>query len=249
MSATWWDPFPPRDNDDGDGDGDDLDTRIRRNVQRWLENNSSEDAVEQLLRDNFEQRDQLRDLRRELEEAREQIPSEDAVVLEGEEAEAWQPVLERGDPEEVATALKERDELADELTGLRRERRLEAAAAAHGLNAGPLRRLAEQDGLEVELEEEENEEGETVQRAVVTNGDEDAEPVALEEYAEENWSEFLPALKADESGAGGSEDEGSSGGGKSRRYPATPGTTSPSDTEVSVEDVAEDKREAGDYRI
>lgn len=248
MSATWWDPFPPRDGD-GDGDGDDLDDRIEQNVRRWLANNSSEDAVEQLLRDNFEQRDQLRDVRRELKEAREAIPPEDAVVLTGEEAEAWEPVLERGDPEEVASALEERDELSEELTGLRRDRRIDAAADAHGLNAGPLRRLAEQDGLDVKLEEEETEDGETVQRAVVTNGDEDADPVALEDYAEQNWSDFLPALQAEDSGGGGSEDEGSSGGGKSRRYPPSPGSTSPSDSEVSVEDVKDEKQKDGDYRI
>lgn len=254
------DPFPPHDGDNGGGgggggsggggDGDpDVDDRIRSQIENWLSGNSPREAIGQLLRDNFDQRDELRDLREEVRELRGQVPGEDAVVLEGEEADAFQELRERGgDLEDLQEAVQERDQLREDLANRERQDRIQTAADAHGLSAAALTRLVEQDGVDVTVEEEE-EDGETVQVAYIQNGDgeDGGDPVPLQEYAEEEWAEFLPALQAE--GSGGSGGSGGGEGGSRRRFAGSPGQASGPDRSPTVEDEKENLEKRGTYRL
>jgi hypothetical protein len=155
----------------------DLAQVLERLVSR---NGGSVDAVGiQLLSENHGYRQRIRDL-----EGR--VPAEGAVILAGEDAQRWQAYQALGQPTDVQTAITE-------LTTLRRDKAIADAADAAGYKAKVLGQLPKVDKLTFSVKEE-SENGQTVKRAYVKDGDTE-EPLTT--YAERVWEEFLPVLGAD----------------------------------------------------
>lgn len=240
------DPFPP--NDDGDGDGSGGGGRytrqdLERQAERAVEEGKATEKIANLLEDVYEERQR----RREAEGKLERVPdalfdeSEEALVLTGESVETYERYTDLGEPDEIEDAIEDGREARQRMRNLERKQAIREAAEAHGLNSAPLARLAEDDGLEVEIRTEEDDEGEETDVAFVRPEDDDeASATRLTDYAEENWGEFAPALTADSSG-GGEDDEEDEGGGT--RFPDQSEGGSAPDREPSVEDIKDRKKE------
>lgn len=144
---------------------------------------SPDAALILLMQENF----QLRDARRDLER---RLPADGAVVLAGDDVKRWQTYQGLGAPDTIQTALAERDAAKGELTTLQRSKAIADAAQASGYKSSVLERLPKADTLQFTIKDE-NENGQTVRRAYVKDGDTEE---LLTTYAEREWKDFLPAL-------------------------------------------------------
>jgi hypothetical protein len=129
-----------------------------------------------LLTENRDYRERIRQL-----EGR--VPADGAVVLAGDDAQRWQAYQALGQPTDVQTAITE-------LTTLRRDKAVADAADAAGYKAKVLGQLPKAATLTFTIKDE-TENGQTVKRAYVKDGDTE-EPLTI--YAEREWQDFLPAL-------------------------------------------------------
>lgn len=110
-----------------------------------------------LLTDNHKLREKNRTLRA--------IPTS-AVVLTADEASAWKRYTALGNPDDLDTAIKDRDTAQASLAATNRDRTVRAAADATGLNAAALLALP---GLpEIALRETIDADGTAITHAVVT---------------------------------------------------------------------------------
>lgn len=169
-------------------------------------NNEPIKAIETLLTENFSYREKIRERDAKIAELNGQLPAEGAIILKKSEAEAWEAYKALGKPEELKVKIEERDTLAAEAAGLKRQAAIAQVAEAAGFNAKVLQTLAGESEFEVKTMEVD---GKTVSKAFIFIPSADGktrEAKPLGEYAEANWSEFLPALQA----AGG--DSGRRGG-------------------------------------
>lgn len=171
---------------EGGSGGDD----VLRGLQNLLgkHNDNANDVAKLLYTDNYELRDQIRTLK-------EQLPPAGAIVLAGDDVAAWEAYRALGAPDALTTALEEKDQAQGELATLRRASVLREAAEATGYNANVLTNL-DREALAYELREQ-TQDGKTVKIAYVKDGEGDAVP--LSQYAEQHWTDFLPALRPEES--------------------------------------------------
>lgn len=181
---------------DGDGQGND-DKGKSPDLVKAVEgliarHGDSMAALRVLLAENHGYRDEIRKLK-------ETQPPADALVLKGDDAKAWQAYVTLGKPSDLRKALDDGKTAQTEADGFRREKLHGEAAALHGFKAAVLDRLARQDGLTIEIKDEKDKAGKAVKVAHV-KGEGDAS-TPLTEYAEKQWSEFLPSLKAGDKGA------------------------------------------------
>lgn len=138
--------------------------------------------AQQLYRENYEYRDQIRALK-------DKTPPEGALVLTGDAATLHQQYAALGrKPEEMAQALAELDTLRGQIKARERADTLAQAAEATGFKAAVLARLA--GDLPVVVKDAEK----GKKAAFVVDGDKET-PLAA--YAEAHWGDFLPALKAE----------------------------------------------------
>lgn len=148
---------------------------------------SAAEAVRELMKDNHSVREKNRELSAKVPEG--------AVVLKPEQAKAWEAYRQLGEPAELKTAKEERTAFANEVAGFkRRDIHAEAAAIADGgkgYKASVLNRLAEQDGITIEVVNEQKD-GKPVKVARVKDGE---TTTPLDQYAASKWADFLPALK------------------------------------------------------
>ena len=156
-----------------------------------------------LYSENFQYREQLRQLREQLTAAQGRVPAEGTVVLTPEQAKTWAAYQALGTVDVISQGLKEKETALGELGSLRRAATLRDAAAAAGFDPDVLGTLA--GSLEFELRDVTTD-GKTVRAAFVKDGQ---NQVRLEEYARQKWEKFTPALipaagRGQGSGAGGS---------------------------------------------
>jgi len=147
-----------------------------------------------LWADNYKFREQAREAKAKLEETEKKLPAEGAVVLTKADAERWKAYQELGKPEEIKAAVAERDTLKTENATVKREQTLRDVADVQGWNYSVIKRLA--DGLEFEIVDGKDKDGKAVKSAnvvIVTGDKRESKPAA--EYAEKEWSEFLPSLQ------------------------------------------------------
>lgn len=144
----------------------------------------------------------LRDDRRDLQEKLEQYESiaEDPEELQ-EKMEAYQ---ELGDPEDVKEKLEKGQEAIQERDQLKTKEQNAQVAEVYDWNAKVLNRLSDEDA-EYEVKTRKNDEGEDEKYAVIKTEDGEKD---LQEYAQENWDDMMPALKAN--GQSGDEKDESS---------------------------------------
>jgi hypothetical protein len=141
----------------------------------------------QLFDENFQHRTKIRELEGK-------VPSENSVVLKKSEAEQWEAFKALGKkPEEIKQALTDAETVTTERDDLKKKDILRDVAGAHGYKLTVLQdRDKESGGLEYKLKDEKDSKGETRKVAyVVVEGKE----TPLEEYAQQNWADYLPSLK------------------------------------------------------
>lgn len=171
----------------GDGDGADPAEQLPQDAKKGLSNlvdrhGSPDAAAAFLYKDNYDARKKIRDLEDQLAAARGQMPDKDAIILGPRQAPTWQQYRDLGEPDEIAQALQEANQL-------RRSLAIREAADAAGYVPDVLETLVKE-GQQLIIDTDE--EGNKVAQIVVKEG---ADPKSLDDYATENWKPFLPALK------------------------------------------------------
>lgn len=161
------------------------------------------------------QQDRIAELSSELDTVRGKLPAEDAVVLTADEAKTLEAYRALGKPEEITKKIESGDEAAKKLADRESSESWEKAATAHGYKPTVLGPLAKKDGLAVvEMKTVQPEEGDALEVAIVRQG-EKGESTRLDDYAKEHWSDFLPALTAED----GSDESGAQPTGTGRKTP------------------------------
>lgn len=164
-------------------------------MRKVVEERGVDSAARMLLElseDNFKYRSRLR-------EAEGRVP-EGAVVLKGEDARRWEKFKALGDPASVEKELAEGRDAKGWQARRLKEDNLASVAELHGWKPSVLKRLGAE--LEVEVGEHPTEkaDGKPVRVGfVVTRGDDGKEQgrKPLDEYAREQWGDFMPALKGE----------------------------------------------------
>jgi len=190
------------DENDDTGTGDDItQEELEQQAQQAVEDGRAMQKITQLLQDNYDQREQLRNLR-------EQMPDDDQVVLDADQAERLQEVGALGEDGDVqAESLEERlseaEEAQQELQALRRKEKRREVYEATGLNAEAAEDILPDD-VEYETETVDTEDGEETKAFVKT--DDGRQEVG--EYVEESYSDPIQNALYAESGEGGGEEGG-----------------------------------------
>jgi|WetSurMetagenome_2_1015567.scaffolds.fasta_scaffold220251_2 hypothetical protein len=153
-------------------------------------NNDAMGVAGLLFSENYQHREQIRQLKEQLTAAQAKAPGEGAVVLTPEQAKAWTGYQTLGTVEVITQGLKEKETAQGELTTLRKAATLRDVAAAHGYDAEVLQTLG--GALEFELRDE-TVEGQTRKAAFVKDN---GTQVRLDQYAQQKWGKFLPSLTA-----------------------------------------------------
>lgn len=228
--------LPPR------AEGEDPD-KAARNLQSLLDKNNGNATVlaGQLLAENAEYRRKNGELSGQLATAQAQVP-EGAVVLTKEQAAQWTEYQALGAPAEVKTKVETGAQATERLAGFEKKETLRSVAERVGYKPSVLERLGGDLTFE-ELEVAGEKEGERVKTYGVKGADGKVQPLA--EYAQANWSDFLPALSAQ--------------GGSDQRQQERPNTITPriplggagaaATGGRTPEQIAADKRSSGDYQM
>lgn len=189
--------FAPDDGQGSGGDGQggsgsDDNSGIMDGLQRLIDKQGGDaSAVAAML---FSENYQLRERNRQL---RGQIPGSDSLILDKDQAALWQTYQTLGDPNDLRTALSERDQAQGDLAQMRSSATIREAADTAGYKPSVLAGLDRQSGgaLKFETREVDRQDGTKVKVAYVQNGDDQAVP--LSDYAKSNWADFLPALQVE----------------------------------------------------
>lgn len=121
------------------------------------------------------------------------IPGDGALVLQADEAEAWQAYRSLGTPDSLAVTMRNKDELQGELARLRKEQTLNEVAAATGWNLVALQDLDRTNPDPLEYTIQRGDDGKT---AVLVKVGEEQKP--LPEYVAEKRPALLPALQTEQ---------------------------------------------------
>lgn len=231
-----------KDDDSGSG-GDEAAKKLLEQAQRMVaRQGSGEAAVVQLLTENKEYRDQIRDLRAK-------VPGEGAVVLSKADAAEWESFKKLGKAEEVAKLVKEHPVLVEFKTSRERTDTVREAARLAGYEPDVLVDIVAARNLSVEVKTEKvkqkNEKGEEITATVMVpyvKPSSSADAVPLTDYAKAHLTSYEPVLKA--KGAGG-EDKSN---GTSRVFPRQTGSQDDKASKGAVDDFIK-KREEASQRV
>lgn len=141
-------------------------------------------ALRVLLSENYQYRDQLRDVKGKL-------PAADSLVLSADDAKLFSAYKAHGTPDEIKQGLYERDEHASTIAAHARAKQIGDVAKLHGYDPDVLTTLA--GDLEFEIQDGKDKAGKPIKVAAVKDGD---KSVPLDEFAKAKWEKFLPSLKA-----------------------------------------------------
>lgn len=195
-------PHLAADTGAGSGGAGDDDTDASAAVARLIAGAQGDAtrAVLKLYRDNYRLREKNRDLTTQLQQAQGAAPPQGAVVLSGEEAQAWEAYKALGAPKDVEAKLREGQTHGEELARARRAETLRTVAETARFKPSVLEALdAQAGGLEYEVKDEQQN-GQTVKVAYVKDAQGQQKP--LTQYAQERWGDFLPSLRAEPQGNG-----------------------------------------------
>ena len=171
---------------------------VQASFDRLLSNRGGDSSAVGLMlyQENYQLRERRRQLEEENTQLRAKLPGEGAIVLNRAEAQRWQAYQALGNPEEVQTSLTE-------LQTLRRNGELSQIAEVVKYKPSVFQKLdKDAGGLAYEVKEiEEN--GKKEKRAFVTVKDQAGaeQTIPLQQYAEQHWSDFLPALRNEQQAA------------------------------------------------
>lgn len=118
---------------------------------------------------------------------------EGKTVLDTEQAGTFEQYKKLGALQDIEKALQERDASKAELTMMKRAQQVRQVAEKMGYNPNVLAQLDTVDSLTYE-EKTVVQDGKNVQVVMVSGGKAE-QPIALQEYAQAHWADFLPALQ------------------------------------------------------
>ncbi len=118
---------------------------------------------------------------------------EGKTVLDTEQAGMFEQYKKLGALQDIEKALQERDASKAELTMMKRAQQVRQVAEKMGYNPNVLAQLDTVDSLTYE-EKTVVQDGKNVQVVMVSGGKAE-QPIALQEYAQAHWADFLPALQ------------------------------------------------------
>lgn len=136
--------------------------------------------------DNYRLREERRTLKTQVQEATGKVPAEGTRVLTADEAKTYDAYVALGKPADIKTSLDTKGTAEQELTTLKREKQIRAAAEAAGYKPAVLERLAADLSIEVRTVKD------GAPLVIVVK---DGQETALADYAKDNWADFLPALE------------------------------------------------------
>jgi len=171
----------------------------------------------QLFDENYQYRTKIRGLEEQLTQIQAKAPAEGSVVLSREEAALFEAYKVLGKPEDVKKQLDENPTVVEENKKLKRRDILREVADV-GIGGSKLRfsvledRANASNGIEF-LVKEEGREKDKRKVAYVKDGDKET---PLEQYAQKNWADYMPSLKAEQA----KRTTGSANGGDGANQPA-----------------------------
>lgn len=174
---------------------------IEAMIQAFLakHNGDANKALTFLYTDNHDLREKNRGLKAELDAASTGTP-DPKLVLTAEQLADFAKYQALGSPDDLKKSLDAGKAYETEITGLKRGQLLTDVSGILNYNPEVLKRLAE--GHELRIEDTKvTENGETKPVKVVSIKDGD-KFVALDGYAAEKWSDFLPSLRKSSEDAG-----------------------------------------------
>lgn len=222
MLIQWLRPYYAEDGgaDGGDGDADPTPPTGERPKPSDLLARYGKDGdaalrmAEQLSAaqaDNYKLRDKNRQLREEVTGLRSKAAPDGAVVLTADEAKRWEAYQGLGvEPAAIKAALTERDEVKQRLTGLEREKVLRDVAEVAGYKPSVLGQLPGSADLAFDIRTV-TQDGKS-ERAVYVKAD--GKDVPLADYAQQQWADFLPALRVEQQMTQGTSYVAQSAGGR-----------------------------------
>ena len=219
-------------------DGNDMtQEELEQQAQQAVEDGRAMQKITQLLQDNYEQREQLRELRSKL-------PSNDDVVLGPDEQEALRELGALGEDGtlqagQVQERLQEAEEAQEELQAYRRRERRRKVYEAEGLNEEAAEDILPED-LDFEVEEGEGDDEET---EAFVKTDDGRTPVS--EYMEDNFSEPIQNALAGSTG----EEEGGSSSAQDVPEQTPAGEDNPGPEEPDEEEIRQQKRSQLNYGV
>ena len=135
--------------------------------------------------DNYQLREERRQLREQLAQLQGKLPADGAVVLAGDDATAWEAYRALGKLDELQAALSERETTKSELTTLKRDLELRDVAQIANYKIAVLKQLAGDAQFAIK-------EADGKKSIVVKDGEKET---PLADYAKARWADFLPALQ------------------------------------------------------
>jgi hypothetical protein len=150
-------------------------------------------VAEKLYGENYE-------LRRDNSALKGRVPAEGDVILKGDDLKRWQKYQDLGDPGEIRKSLDSGKDAIAERDRFARGELYRKAAEVAGYKPAVFARLAEQDGLAIEIGEVKKD-GKAVPTAFVKGEDDSTTPLNV--YVDSKWSEFKPALGGSSLAQGG----------------------------------------------
>lgn len=195
------------------GDGDDDDDDPGRGIEALLAKaDKAETVARTLYQENFQLRQQRRDLRTEVKDLKGKLPADGTLVLSKEEAEAWEAYKKLGKPGDIEKSIEEGKKATEGLAQRDRAEQVANAAKAVGYNPEALTQLF---GMHTGLE---------LSSRTVKVGDKDTtawyvkdaqgQETELATYAQANWGTFMPSLQAQ---GGGQQQGGQQQGGQQQQ--------------------------------
>ena len=143
----------------------------------------AERKIDDLEKDNFTQREELREARSKVESLEKVAPPEGSVILKPADAERWQQYQELGKVDEVKAALESKSTAEQELNTFKRRDLIRSA----GFNPPMLERLLNGAELKAEGEGEDR-----VYNIVTKDAEGNPKPVSLQDWAKaEGISDLL----------------------------------------------------------
>jgi hypothetical protein len=211
-------------------DGNDMtQEELEQQAQQAVEDGRAMQKITQLLQDNYEQREQLR-------EVRSKLPSDDDVVLGPDEQEALRELGALGEDGtlqagQVQERLQEAEEAQEELQAYRRREQRREVYEAEGLNEEAAEDILPED-LDFEVEDGEGDDEDTTAYVQTDDG---RTPVS--EYIDENFSEPIQNALAGSTG----EEEGGSSSAQDVPEQTPAGEDDPSESGDPVEKFIEER--------
>jgi hypothetical protein len=121
------------------------------------------------------------------------LPAAGSVVLAGDDAAAWASYRQFGQPDEIKAGLADRDKYRGEAEGYRKAESIRSAAELTGFRPSVLAKLAAD--LALVVKDETGKDGKPA-KVVHVQGEGD-QSTPLTAYAEREWADFLPSLRAE----------------------------------------------------